>query len=188
MHIHLRDCSADRHISEFFIKVVNSGTRVIFNHHSVGSHYFVVFLEDLIHRKNLSLRGLQLVLVFHLLPKFGFRYDRVFRKDSHRINLSFLLRGGQTTASHQILVNMHLQGSVFLYSYHYFIYSFFDFYWILSFYNFYFFNCFAFHSTNFLLLLNDYFYLVIKLIKCQILVFFFNFIYFFFFSFKFSHF
>ena len=116
-HVHLADGTVERSVSVFLVHVVDSGSRVVLDDHSVCLDLVGVFLEDFVHGTDFSIGFLELVLLVHLLPnrelkggkvpEFGLGYDVVWCENSHSEGIWVWVGfGWQWSADNQILFHL----------------------------------------------------------------------------------
>ena len=108
-HIKLRYGSIQADISEFLVHVVDGSSRLISEDDAVGLNGSLTLFEDLTDAEDFTLGSLELVESSGLEPELGFSNNWVGSEDSDGDNFTFsLLLSGGSSASHQVLVDVHL--------------------------------------------------------------------------------
>jgi hypothetical protein len=111
--VKLRDGTVQSDVSEFLVHVVNSSSRLISESDSVSLNGSLVSFEDFADGEDFTLSSLKLVLSSSLEPELGSSDDFIRGEDSHGDDFRFGgLFSGDSSASHQVLVDVHFKSGV----------------------------------------------------------------------------
>jgi len=111
--VKLGDGTVQSDVSEFLVHVVDGSSGLISESDSVGLDGSLVSFEDFADGEDFTLSSLKLVLSSSLEPELGSGDDFVGGEDSHGDDFGFRgLFGGDSSTSHQVLVNVHLKSGV----------------------------------------------------------------------------
>jgi len=112
-HEELGDSTVEGDVSEFLVHIVDSSSGLVSEGNGVRLDGSLVLFVDLTDANDLTLSFLELVESSSLEPELGSSNDWVGGEDSDRDNFTFRdLFSGDSSASHQVLVDIHLEGGV----------------------------------------------------------------------------
>jgi len=111
--VELGDGTVQSDVSEFLVHVVDGSSRLISESDGVSLDGSLVSFEDFADGEDFTLSSLKLVLSSSLEPELGSGDDFVGGEDSHGDDFGFRgLFGGDSSTSHQVLVNVHSKSGV----------------------------------------------------------------------------
>ena len=110
LHVHLRDSSAEGHISVLLVHVDGIGAGEVTENDAVVSDGAGLLLEDLARGDDFALNLTNLVLSLHVIPELGPGEDSVSVEDSHSVKLWVrVLLGWQSSSDDEELSQLNQQ-------------------------------------------------------------------------------